>query len=353
MYVGLFALLIAVIASGYHAPESNAQLNELTAAATSTPTQPTSTAQTASIDEVVATSVAASAAEQTSMPIARNLANTSVSLSAQSELSQTSDSVITKPQIVQSNVQSRDIQMYTVQPGDTIPSLAVKFNVSPETIRWVNNIEGDLLPAGKQLKILPVNGIVHTMQPGETVASVAQKYGADAARIVSYNDLEISTVTNGQTLIIPDGVLPANERPGYQAASATAYTAGTLGGYTPGVDVSKAGASAGNRYAPGYCTWYAYERRAASGRPVGSFWGNASTWAANASAAGFLVDNRPAAGAVMQTSYGGGGYGHVAYVESVDSSGDVHLREMNYAGFGVVSSRVIPAGQAGSYNYIH
>ena len=111
--------------------------------------------------------------------------------------------------------------------------------------------------------------------------------------------------------------------------------------------------SVGNRYVYGYCTWYAYERRASSGRPVGSFWGNAYSWASAAASQGYKVNNTPAAGAVFQTSGGGGGYGHVAYVESVDSKGNVTIREMNYAGWNVISSRTISAGQARSYSYIH
>ena len=63
------------------------------------------------------------------------------------------------------------------------------------------------------------------------------------------------------------------------------------------------------------------------------------------------VNNTPKAGAVMQTSQGA--YGHVAYVESVNDDGSVKVSEMNYnGGPGVVSSRTISAGQAGSYNYI-
>ena len=66
---------------------------------------------------------------------------------------------------------------------------------------------------------------------------------------------------------------------------------------------------------------------------------------------GYTVNNTPKAGAVMQTSQGA--YGHVAYVESVNDDGSVKVSEMNYnGGPGVVSSRTISAGQAGSYNYI-
>ena len=65
---------------------------------------------------------------------------------------------------------------------------------------------------------------------------------------------------------------------------------------------------------------------------------------------GYTVNNTPKAGAVMQTTQGG--YGHVAYVESVNSDGSVTVSEMNYQGVGVVSTRTISASQASSYNYI-
>ena len=70
----------------------------------------------------------------------------------------------------------------------------------------------------------------------------------------------------------------------------------------------------------------------------------------NARAAGFTVNNTPEPGAIMQN---GGGYGHVAFVESVDGAGNVTVREMNYAGFNVISSRTISAGQAANYSFIH
>ncbi|QDA67529.1 CHAP domain-containing protein [Staphylococcus epidermidis] len=49
-----------------------------------------------------------------------------------------------------------------------------------------------------------------------------------------------------------------------------------------------------------------------------------------------------------------GAYGHVAYVEGVNSNGSIRVSEMNYGhGAGVVTSRTISASQAASYNYIH
>ncbi len=56
-----------------------------------------------------------------------------------------------------------------------------------------------------------------------------------------------------------------------------------------------------------------------------------SNWANAAARAGYTVNNTPKAGAIMQTTQGA--YGHVAYVESVNSNGSVRVSEMNY-GYG-------------------
>ena len=85
---------------------------------------------------------------------------------------------------------------------------------------------------------------------------------------------------------------------------------------------------------------------------IGSTWGNANNWANAAASAGYTVNNSPSQGAILQTSQGA--FGHVAYVESVNSNGSITVSEMNYGhGVGVVTSRTISASQAASYNYIH
>lgn len=107
--------------------------------------------------------------------------------------------------------------------------------------------------------------------------------------------------------------------------------------------------SGANLYTSGQCTYYVFDK---VGGKIGSTWGNANNWANAAAGAGYTVNNSPAAGAILQTSQGA--FGHVAYVESVNSDGSINVSEMNYGqGPGVVTSRTISAGQAGSYNYIH
>ncbi|EKF8404867.1 CHAP domain-containing protein [Staphylococcus pseudintermedius] len=125
---------------------------------------------------------------------------------------------------------------------------------------------------------------------------------------------------------------------------ASSYTTTT----TSTRSVSRGGSSA-NLYTVGQCTYYVFDR---VGGTIDSTWGNASNWASAAAAAGYTVNNRPSAGAILQTTQGA--FGHVAYVESVGSDGSIRVSEMNYGyGPGVVTSRTISASQAASYNYIH
>lgn len=102
---------------------------------------------------------------------------------------------------------------YTVQRGDTLSTVAQKFGVSTNTIKWENNLKSDYITTGDQLKILPVTGIAHKVARGDTVYSIAKKYTAYAQAIVDFpfNDFanpQTFSLVEGQILIVPDGVPP-------------------------------------------------------------------------------------------------------------------------------------------------
>jgi murein DD-endopeptidase MepM/ murein hydrolase activator NlpD len=103
---------------------------------------------------------------------------------------------------------------YTVTKGDTISTIAEKFGISADTIRWANDLTNDDLSIGDTLKIPPVSGIVYKVQQGDTVQSIAKTYKTDAQKIVDFPfndfvDLDTFALSVGQTLIVPDGVPPA------------------------------------------------------------------------------------------------------------------------------------------------
>ena len=355
LYATVFVLLITAVSSGYR---SSQQSNDATVGNVfASQDQDTSVAVAdLAVDKKIATDIAADFAFQTNMPIASNVSNLSISLSKEQEISQTEERVVAKPQIVQPTAQSRSIITYKAKVGETVQVVAQRFGVSGQTIKWANNLNTDALEDGRELTIPPVNGVVYTVKDGDTAESIAQKYKGSVERIISFNDLEVDGVRPGAKIVIPDGELPENERPGYvpprsrYSRSNAGNTGGFDAGAVSGAYTARMRATAGNAYALGNCTWYAFERRKELGRPIGSFWGNGADWARSGAAAGATVNKTPAPGAIMQN---GGGYGHVAIVETVNPDGSIVVSEMNYAGFNVVSNRTISAGQIGKYNFIH
>jgi surface antigen/LysM repeat protein len=330
-HVAVVAAIVGVIAFGYRAPVE---------ASPSLASQNVIEQGDLSVDQIAAATVAANVASTLDLSIQNNVQDLAGTLSVQAELAQTDNTFLSKPQIVEQNSGRARLTPYTSVQGDTVQSLAAKFGVSDDTIRWANNLTSDNIVAGKTLSIPGTTGVVYTVKANDELSALAEKYSADKDRIVTYNDLEITGLKPGVQIVIPDGVLPSNERPGYHAV-ATRYS------------LSRVTIFGGNTYAYGYCTWYAFNRRMELGRPVGSNWHNASTWDDYARAAGFRVDHKPEAGAVLQDNFGWSSLGHVGIVERVNADGSIYVSDMNYAGWGRISFRTVSADQVASYNYIH
>lgn len=297
------------------------------------------------LDQLSSADIAVHIARAANLDESQAVTNKADTVNAQQVVSSTNQSVVAKPQVVSDGLKSRkDIQVYTVVAGDTVPSVATKFGVTSDTIRWSNGITGDALTAGKQLLISPVNGIIYQVKAGDTAEALATKYHSNKDLLIAMNDAEISGLPVGQNIIIPGGS-PATVATTVSTPAAAASSGGfAWGGY--------AAIYGSNGYDYGYCTWWAATRRAQTGRPVPSNLGNASTWKVLAQRAGFGVGNVPAAGAVIWTpprDY----YGHVGYVESVNADGSVNISEMNVIGWGRVDNKTLSAEQAAAYSYIY
>jgi surface antigen len=231
------------------------------------------------------------------------------------------------------------VTKYVVQDGDTLSGIAVKFNISTDTIRFANKLEDvDSLKPGDTLTILPVSGLIHTVSAGQTIDGIAARYKVSAAMIISQNDLYGEELTAGMQLVIPDAEIPeAAPKPQPQTRIAR--------GNSSTSSISYVQTSSGPNHFPwGWCTWWVAQKRYVPWN------GNAWQWYGNAQAYGRSVGRAPVPGAIMVTWESG--YGHVAYVESV-SGGSFTVSEMNYAGFGRVSSRTISTSSVPLIGFIY
>lgn len=291
-------------------------------------------------------------AETTNLPVAGDLREATTTLYIQKQLAQTDSEVISKPQIIQPTTSDdRGVTSYVTKKGDDLSKIAAQFGISTQTLRWANNMTSDAVEENKTLVVPRVDGVVYTVENGDTLDELTEKYKVSAERVILHNDLSADEpLKKGMKLVLPNGNLPETERPGY-VAPRPVYNNYYSGGSTTGTSYGYARVTSGNRYAAGNCTWYAYERRAALGKPIGSLWGNAYSWASSARMAGYAVNQNPQPGDVFQTSSGGGGYGHVGVVERVDDK-NIYVSDMNYAGYNVVTNRTIPRSALAGYNFI-
>ena len=348
IYGGIFLLTISFLIYGNSGSNVSAERSKTLASSETTGVSSVSKSaksKTASVDELAAANAVTNLAETAELPSAGDLRESETSLTIKKSLSQNDAEVITKPDIVKPDTSAaRGISSYVTKEGDTMESIAKKFKISSQTLRWANNTTSDAVEPNKTLVVPLVDGIVYTIKDGDTAQSLAEKYKTSAERVVLYNDIDDGAkLSIGSRIVLPGGELPENERPGYVASRSRSTTSGSRNWLT---------ASVGNRYAAGNCTWYAYERRMQLGRPIGSFWGHAKAWSDSARAAGFVVNDVPAPGAIIQNTWGGFGYGHVGIVERVDGQ-NIYIMEMNYRGYNIISPRTIPLAEVHRYNFIH
>ncbi len=330
LLVGNSVLFIAVISFIISAPKESAgsQLSVFTANDNSVVNP---------LDQLSSATIALTVARMTNLPEAIAINNQADSELALLNMAPVNNSVISKPQVVTTDyISNKDIKVYVVQPGDTVTSIAAKFNITSNSILWSNNISGNEITPGVKLLIPPVSGIVYTVKAGDTPASLAQKYGSNESLIVAYNDAEIHGIYPNEKIIIPNGTPPNAVQ---LASNSATYGWGFESSYGY------------NGYDFGYCTYWVAKLRAEAGDPLPTDLGNASTWAYYAEQFGIPVGTTPEVGAaVVMSTTADGGQGHVAYVEAVNPNGTITISEMNYLGWDIPDTRTVPSA---GYTYIY
>ncbi len=102
---------------------------------------------------------------------------------------------------------------YTVTNGDSVFGIAQSFSLHPETILWANydllNDSPDMLNPGMQLNVPPVDGVYYQWQVGDTLESVASKFDAKVEDILSWEgnnfDLTNPQVEPEAWVMVPNG----------------------------------------------------------------------------------------------------------------------------------------------------
>jgi murein DD-endopeptidase MepM/ murein hydrolase activator NlpD len=123
---------------------------------------------------------------------------------------------------------SDQISIYTVREGDTISGIAEMYGVTPNTIRWANDLGSKTISEGQVLVILPISGVQHTVRSGETLEQIAKKYKSNADDIADFNGLAPGQkLTAGDEIIIPDGEIEAPNAPSSSSLAPNPYRGGS------------------------------------------------------------------------------------------------------------------------------
>jgi len=98
---------------------------------------------------------------------------------------------------------------HTVLPGESLSSIASRYGVSRGELIQLNQLAGGNVSPGQSLIIRPGSSSItsanfHTVQPGETLFSIAKRYGVNIDKLRELNNLGAKALTPGQRIRIED-----------------------------------------------------------------------------------------------------------------------------------------------------
>ena len=94
--------------------------------------------------------------------------------------------------------------IYIVKKGDSLYKIATIYNTSVDNIKRLNNLSTNSLSIGQQLKIPTSNEASNTyiVRSGDSLYSIAKKYNTSVDNIKNKNNLKTNMLQIGQKLII-------------------------------------------------------------------------------------------------------------------------------------------------------
>ena len=98
-------------------------------------------------------------------------------------------------------------ESYIVQSGDSLYSIANKFNTTVDNIKKINNLTSNILQIGQVLKLSDeTNDDLYIVKKGDSLYSIANKYNTTVDNIKKINNLTSNILQIGQKLKIPNNI---------------------------------------------------------------------------------------------------------------------------------------------------
>ena len=96
---------------------------------------------------------------------------------------------------------------YIVKSGDTLYSIARKYNTTVDELKRINNLTSNTLSIGMKLLVSEIDegypSTTYTVVSGDTLYSIASRFNTTVSEIKQLNNLTNNTLSIGQKLLIP------------------------------------------------------------------------------------------------------------------------------------------------------
>ena len=103
------------------------------------------------------------------------------------------------------SIDTGEVEIYQVKKDDTLYSIANKYGISLQELKAINDLTNDSLSIGQLLKVPSGLSLAnsYTVSSGDTLYSIAKKFNTTVPKLKEVNNLVNNMLSVGQKLIIP------------------------------------------------------------------------------------------------------------------------------------------------------
>ena len=104
-----------------------------------------------------------------------------------------------------SEQEDTEYDYYTVQKGDSLYQIGIKYNITANELKKLNNISSDLLSIGQKIKVprIKESYTTYIVQKGDSLYQIAKKYNTTVNELKNLNNITENLLSIGQRIKIP------------------------------------------------------------------------------------------------------------------------------------------------------
>ena len=120
-----------------------------------------------------------------------------------------SNQLVIGQQLIIPTLEDIEENYYIVKAGDNLYSIANKYNISVNELKSINNLVSDNLYIGQKILLVSnesMNDNVYVVKVGDTLYSIAKRYNIPVIDLINANNINDNIIVVGQELIIPNNI---------------------------------------------------------------------------------------------------------------------------------------------------